>query len=1248
MDRTVAWHGRSHKRLRPRALAPVALAAALLCAAELGALGGGSGASAGTVARGPVRPLGRAAHATPFRAGTVLVGFRAGVSTSERQAIARAAGGGRPRRLGPAIKPAGHGAAAGSEYLAPYALRVPAGRELAVVAALRRSGAVAYAEPDYLQAATATPNDPSFNVQWADRNTGQLVATQEIEEVVGAPAAGTPGADDGAYKAWQMTTGSRSIAIGEVDTGVDYTHPDLAANIWSNPGKVGGCPRGTHGYNVIKQNCEPVDEDTTYGGHGTHVAGILGAVGNNGAGVAGINWQTSIVPVRWMNNASGGATSALIEALQWLVAAKQEGVNIRVVNDSDTFFGTARSEALSNEIDVLGANNILFVTSAGNTGNNNDEVAVQRYPCSYDRPNELCVAPLDSKDQLPSWANYGAHTVDLAAPGVSVYSTLREGKYGYMSGSSMAAPQVAGAAALILSKAPTLSATALRADILEHVDHLPSLAGRLISGGKLDVCKALPGCASLYDHAPVNTAPPAVSGLPLLGQSLAVVAGTWTNEPWSYTYQWQRCDASGASCQAIPGATAAAYLPYFTDLGHTLRVVETASNSAGAGKPASSTATSPVISTAPSNRSRPTIAGLASVGQTLAAGPGEWTESPTSYAYQWQRCNAKGASCASIAEATNARYTLTGLDAGKTLRVALVASNAAGASAPARSNQTAVVVVARVPTNTAAPSVAGTAAVGNTLTESAGSWTGEPTSSTRQWQRCDASGGSCQPIAGAAAQTYIAVSGDAGRTLRVLETARNAGGASAPAASNTTAVVVASAPVNTGRPSVSGGAGVGRTLAASSGSWSELPSGYAYQWQRCDATGANCVAIAEATSPSYTLAESDAGATLRVAVVASNALGASAPSVSAQTVVVGWQQPVNSELPTIGGLAQSGQTLTAAPGAWANAPTGYAYQWQRCDATGANCVAIAGAAAAKYLLGEGDVEHTLRVVVTASNPSGKAQAATSAPAGPVITALAPTNVKPPSITGTAQEGQILTDTHGSWTGEPTTFAYQWLRCDATGGSCVPLYGASSQTHMLTAGDVGHTLRVQETAADPSGASSAEGSAPSALVEAQPGAATFGKTTVGAFADEGLFANYKIVQSATLPVAGIVSQLSVYAIPGFAAPNPQTIRAVVYADAAGAPGALLATGSDVVYRANVDGKGWLDLPLAAPLKLPAGAYWVGFQTGESSEGMGYVYDAVEHSRAYNQDPFSAGPSEQFGTPTLDSEQGSIYASYVPGS
>jgi subtilisin family serine protease len=353
-------------------------------------------------------------------------------------------------------------------------------------------------------ASAATPNDPSFPLQWGSSNTGQLIPTQESEEELGPAAKGTPGADDRALEGWGVTTGSRSIVIGVVDTGVDYNDSDLAANIWSNPGGIGGCPSGSHGFNLLEplRKCTPLDEEpggaSGYGGHGTHVAGIIGAVGDNGAGVTGINWQASILPVKWLSSASTNtnSTEVLIKALEAVVAAKQAGVNVRVVNDSATFLGTPYSQALANEIDTLGANNILFVTAAGNTGDNNDVEKVRRYPCGYDRPTEICVTATDNNDKLPNWANYGPNTVDLAAPGVSIYSTLRNGAYGYLSGGSMAAAQVSGAAALILSAQPSLSVTQLKDRILDDVQTLPALAGKVRTGGRLDVARALPGAVA--------------------------------------------------------------------------------------------------------------------------------------------------------------------------------------------------------------------------------------------------------------------------------------------------------------------------------------------------------------------------------------------------------------------------------------------------------------------------------------------------------------------------------------------------------------------------------------------------------------------------------------------------------------------------------------------------------------------------------------------------------------------------------
>jgi subtilisin family serine protease len=401
-----------------------------------------------------------------YRDDAVLVGFKPGVPAKRQKAIA-GTGAMRSRRLAPTIR----------------IVHVHRGHVHRAVRMLRHRQGVRYAEPDYLMREAAAPNDPSFRLQWGLANTGQVVN--------GNP--GTPGADERALPAWTVTTGDPSVVIGETDSGIDYRHPDLAGNVWSNPGGIGGCVAGTHGYNVVAGTCDPMDDDTRFGGHGTHVAGIMGAVGNNGIGVTGVNWTTSILPVKFLNSSGSGPTSRLISALDWLVQAKQAGVNLRVVNDSATFVGTPYSQALSDEIDQLGANDILFVTAAGNTADNNDDPSVRRYPCGYGRPNEICVAASDQKDRLPSWANYGPNTVDLAAPGNNIYSTLRNGTYGYIRGSSMASAEVSGAAALILSNGYR-SATALKADILNSVDRLPSLSGLVRTGGRLDICRALPSC----------------------------------------------------------------------------------------------------------------------------------------------------------------------------------------------------------------------------------------------------------------------------------------------------------------------------------------------------------------------------------------------------------------------------------------------------------------------------------------------------------------------------------------------------------------------------------------------------------------------------------------------------------------------------------------------------------------------------------------------------------------------------------
>ena len=438
--------------------------------------------------------------------------------------------------------------------------------------------------------------------------------------------------------------------------------------------------------------------------------------------------------------------------------------------------------------------------------------------------------------------------MQLAAPGVSIYSTLRGGGYGYLSGGSMASPQVAGAAALILSVSPSMSTTQLRADILENVDPLPSLREKVITGGRLDVCRALPGCTapptpltfgktsvggksdtfaanrkrvnryalatsgsvsklSLY-LAPTSTSGQQVikgiiysdnAGKPeaLLGTSEQLTFKSSNAAGW-YDLSFSspvKLTAGNYWIGVITGATGGvAGFRYDSVAG--ARDYNTNSYSTGPSNPFGSIATdgeqASLYATylpAPVNTAPPTVSGTAQQGQTLTEHHGSWTNGPTSYSYQWLQCNNEGANCSAIAGATKQTYEVLASDVGHTLRVQETATNAGGSSAPATSAATST-VIPLPPSNTAPPTISGIAQVGQTLTEHHGSWTNSPTSYSYQWLQCNALFGGCVPISGATSQTYVPALGDVGDTLRVQEIATNAGGSSGPAVSESTAPVL--------------------------------------------------------------------------------------------------------------------------------------------------------------------------------------------------------------------------------------------------------------------------------------------------------------------------------------------------------------------------------------------------------------------------------------------------------------------------
>ena len=355
-----------------------------------------------------------------------------------------------------------------------------------MLAALSANPDVEFAEPNFIIRANALPNDPSLDLLWGLVNTGQTVDGQQ----------GVAGADIGADAAWNATTGSRANIVAILDTGIDFNHPDLAANVFTAPRQFQvtidsvtlTCQPGSHGYNALNNSCAPFDDN----GHGSHVAGIIGAVGNNGVGVTGVNWTATLMPLKILAHDGTGTTTDAIKAIEFAIQAKSalgaDG-NVRVLNAS--WGGGAHSQTLEAAIQSANNADMLFVAAAGSEGHNND--VTPHYPASFPGSNIVSVTAVDNTGRAASFSNYGATSVDLAAPGASTFSTFPNNQYGYLGGTSMSAPFVSGAAALVLSACPSNTAT-LKSTLLSSVDPDSTLAGRTVSGGRLNVGAAIQQC----------------------------------------------------------------------------------------------------------------------------------------------------------------------------------------------------------------------------------------------------------------------------------------------------------------------------------------------------------------------------------------------------------------------------------------------------------------------------------------------------------------------------------------------------------------------------------------------------------------------------------------------------------------------------------------------------------------------------------------------------------------------------------
>lgn len=342
---------------------------------------------------------------------------------------------------------------------------------------------VEYAEPNYdIELDDAEPlvpilpRDPQFGDQWALANSGQR--------------GGKQGADISATLAWATTTGSNKVVVAVLDSGVDYTHEDLAGNMWHRPASIEayhddelGTMDDEFGFNAIDFASDPMDEN----GHGTHCAGIIGAEGENNIGIAGVNWKVQIMPLKFMNAGGFGTTKDAIEAINYVIDRKKAGVNVRIISAS--WGSTQRSRALEDVIRKAYENDILFVAAAGNATANNDRTP--HFPSSYNVPNVVSVAALDRNDELAKFSNYGLKSVAIAAPGVDILSTWLGNAYEEKSGTSMATPVVAGVAALVLAEHPRMSVDDLKKKLLASTDPIVALKGKTVTGGRINAAKAL-------------------------------------------------------------------------------------------------------------------------------------------------------------------------------------------------------------------------------------------------------------------------------------------------------------------------------------------------------------------------------------------------------------------------------------------------------------------------------------------------------------------------------------------------------------------------------------------------------------------------------------------------------------------------------------------------------------------------------------------------------------------------------------
>ncbi len=346
------------------------------------------------------------------------------------------------------------------------------------LSALNESSYIEYAEPNYIYRASDLPNDPLLDQLWGLINRGQAVSNS---------GTGVRGVDIDAERAWQIATGSKNVVVAVIDTGVDYTIPDLAPNMWQNQAELNG-EEGVdddgngfvddiYGYDFANSDADPRDDH----GHGSHCSGTIGANGNDANGVVGVNWNVSIMALKFLTASGSGTLEGAIKSIDY---ATENGAHIM----SNSWGGGGFSKTLEDAIIRANDKGILFIAAAGNHKANND--ARPTYPANYEVPNVMSVAAIDNSGKLASFSCYGKETVHLAAPGVEVLSTTPDG-FKSWSGTSMATPHVSGVAALVLGNEPGLSMLEIKERLIRTARPIAGLRNKVFTGGIVNAYHAL-------------------------------------------------------------------------------------------------------------------------------------------------------------------------------------------------------------------------------------------------------------------------------------------------------------------------------------------------------------------------------------------------------------------------------------------------------------------------------------------------------------------------------------------------------------------------------------------------------------------------------------------------------------------------------------------------------------------------------------------------------------------------------------